>query len=100
MTKYLTVKDIVRRRKFFFFESERLRLKSLIYNRALPRGLRRIYAFQLSSLPRNSSKVRIKNRCLVTHRGQSVYRFFGLTRIALKEFVSFNRIGAITKSSW
>ena len=100
MVKYLTVKDIYRRKQFSLFESEKLRLKSIIYNRELPYSLRVLYSLQLTMVPRNSSAVRIKNRCLITNRGQSVYRFFKLSRISLKEFIGNNRFVSITKSSW
>jgi small subunit ribosomal protein S14 len=100
MVKYLTVKDFYRRKYFDYYESEKLRLKSIIYNRTLPSSIRLMYSLKLSALPRNASQVRIKNRCLITHRGQSVYRFFKLSRISLKEFVGKNYFLGIGRSSW
>jgi|SRR6185312_13902495 len=100
MLKYLTIKDIIKRKKFEFFELERLRLKSVLYNRTIPLAFRKLYDLRLSGSLKDASKIRIKNRCLITNRSQSVYRFFGLSRISVKEFVANNRINAITKSSW
>lgn len=100
MIKYLNYKDKIRRQKFLFFETERLRLKSILYNRRLPSHFRLFYSFKLSALPKDASQVRIKNRCLITNRGQSVYRLFHLSRITLKDFVALNRIPGIRKSSW
>lgn len=100
MIKYMNYKDKVRRQKFLFFEAERLRLKSVLYNRRLPSSFRSIYSLKLATLPKDGSQVRVKNRCLITNRGQSIYRLFHLSRITLKEFVSFNRISGIRKSSW
>jgi len=100
MIKYLTLKDIYRRKQFEFFEIEKLRLKSMFYNRELPEQFRFLFMLKLSAMPRNSSKVRIKNRCLVTNRGQSIYRFFKLSRISLKEYVSLNYFSGVTRSSW
>lgn len=100
MVKYLNYKDKIRRNKFFSLEIERLRLKSLLYNRTLSSKIRFLYSVKLSSLTKDSSQTRIKNRCLITNRGQSVYRLFHLSRISLKEFVALNRIVGIRKSSW
>ncbi len=100
MIKYLNHKDKIRRQKFLFFENERLRLKSIMYNRNLPTHFRLFYAMILSALPKDGSQIRLKNRCLITNRGQSVYRLFHLSRITLKEFVALNRIPGIRKSSW
>lgn len=100
MGKYLNLKDKVRRNKFSHFENERLRLKSLVYNRQLPKKIRWFYSIKLSSLPKDASQTRIKNRCLVTNRGQSVLRIFHLSRITFKEYIGLNRISGIRKSSW
>jgi small subunit ribosomal protein S14 len=100
MIKYLNLKDKSRRHKFSHVEFERLRLKSILYNRSLLLNLRMSYGVKLSSLPKDGSQVRLKNRCLITNRGQSIYRLFHLSRITLKEFVGLNRISGIRKSSW
>lgn len=100
MIKYQNYKDKVRRQKFLICENERLRIKSVLCNRNLPPSLRLFYAVKLASLPKDGSQVRVKNRCLITNRGQSVYRLFHLSRITLKEFVGLNRLPGIRKSSW
>jgi len=100
MIKYQSYKDKVRRQKFLICENERLRVKSVLYNRSLPSTLRFFYAIKLAALPKDGSQVRLKNRCLLTNRGQSIYRFFHLSRITLKEFVGLGRIPGIRKSSW
>tara|TARA_B100000282_G_C31706501_1_gene478947 strand:- start:127 stop:432 length:306 start_codon:yes stop_codon:yes gene_type:complete len=55
---------------------------------------------KLSKIPRNASKVRIRNRCIVTGRGRGVLRKFNLSRIAFRELSSMGQIPGITKSSW
>ena len=55
---------------------------------------------KLSALPRNASKGRIRNRCLVTGRGRGVYRKFKLSRIAFRELAAIGHVPGITKSSW
>lgn len=54
----------------------------------------------LASFPRNSSKTRIKNRCIETGRARSVLRFCKLSRIVLREKASKGQIPGITKASW
>lgn len=55
---------------------------------------------QLSKLPRNSSPVRIRNRCGVTGRPRAYLRRFGLSRITFRELASEGKIPGVTKSSW
>ena len=55
---------------------------------------------KLSKLPRNSSPVRVRNRCVVTGRPRAHIRKFGLSRITFREMASDGRIPGVTKSSW
>jgi small subunit ribosomal protein S14 len=100
MLKYQNYKDKVRRQKFLICENERLRIKSILHNRSLPISFRLFYSIKLAELPLDGSQVRLRNRCVITNRGQSIYRLFHLSRITLKEFVGLNRIPGIRKSSW
>lgn len=100
MIKYLNVKDKLRRHKFLLLENERLRLKSIIFNRKFTKNFRFVFAIKLTGLSKDASQTRLKNRCIITNRGQSIYRLFRLSRITLKEFVGLNRISGIRKSSW
>jgi len=100
MIKYQNFKDKIRRQKFLICENERLRIKSVLYNRSLPSNLRLFYVMKLTALPKDGSQTRLKNRCVLTNRSQSVYRLFHLSRITLKEFVGLNYISGIRKSSW
>jgi small subunit ribosomal protein S14 len=54
----------------------------------------------LQKLPRNSSAVRVRNRCLVTGRGKGVYRKFGLCRNMFRLLALEGKIPGIRKSSW
>ena len=54
----------------------------------------------LRKLPRDSAKVRIKNRCVMTGRPRGYYRKFGLSRITFRELASQGKIPGVTKSSW
>ncbi len=54
----------------------------------------------LQKLPRNSSPVRIKNRCAVTGRSRGYMRYFGLSRQQFREMARRGEIPGVKKSSW
>ena len=55
---------------------------------------------KLSELPRNSSKIRHRNRCSLTGRSRGVYRQFSLSRIAVRDLAAWGQIPGLIKSSW
>src|SRR5262245_49844973 len=55
---------------------------------------------QLATLPRNSSPVRLSNRCIRTGRVRGVYREFMLSRIAFRELALLGQLPGIKKASW
>lgn len=55
---------------------------------------------KLQSLPRNSSPVRLRNRCKLTGRPRGVYRKFGLGRSKLRDFVMRGEVPGMIKASW
>jgi len=54
----------------------------------------------LDKLPRNSSKVRLHNRCKLTGRTKGYMRKFGISRVTFREMASEGKIPGVTKSSW
>lgn len=54
----------------------------------------------LSELPRNSSKVRLRNRCKLTGRPRGYIRQFGLSRNQFRELALMGKIPGVTKASW
>jgi small subunit ribosomal protein S14 len=54
----------------------------------------------LQKLPKNSSKIRLRNRCKLTGRPRGYIRQFGLSRITFREMASDGKIPGITKASW
>jgi len=54
----------------------------------------------LSRLPRNSSKIRLHNRCSLTGRPKGYMRQFGISRITFREMASNGLIPGIKKASW
>lgn len=55
---------------------------------------------KLSKLPRNSSPVRIRNRCLISGRPRAYHRRFRLSRITLRELALAGKIPGVVKASW
>ena len=55
---------------------------------------------KFQALPRNSSPVRLRNRCKLTGRPRGVYRKFGLGRSKLRDFVMRGEVPGMTKASW
>ena len=55
---------------------------------------------KLSSLPRNSAKTRVRNRCQITGRPHGVYRKLKISRIALRQLGLEGKIPGMVKSSW
>mgnify|MGYP006267995499 CR=1 FL=1 len=51
-------------------------------------------------LPRNSSYVRLRNRCMITGRSRGFYRDFGLSRHLLREMAHEGLLPGVQKSSW
>ena len=54
----------------------------------------------LDKLPRNSSKTRLRNRCMLTGRPRGYLRDFGLSRIAFRELALRGELPGIKKASW
>ena len=54
----------------------------------------------LDELPKNSSKVRLKNRCQISGRPKGYVRYFGISRIALRDMALDGKIPGLKKASW
>jgi small subunit ribosomal protein S14 len=82
------------------FAGKRARLKAIVNNKAL--GIEERFAAQLklAQLPRNSAKVRIRNRCEITGRPRAYYRKLKMSRLALRELANQGQIPGMVKSSW
>ena len=80
--------------------NKREALKKIIKNKKLPLDERFNAQLKLAKLPRNSARIRIRNRCEITGRPHGVYRKLKISRIALRELASEGKIPGMTKSSW
>ena len=75
-------------------------LKAVIKDKNVSQEDRFKAVLKLSALPRNGSKIRIRNRCDVTGRPRGNYRKFGMSRIAFRDLASSGQLPGITKASW
>ena len=91
-----------KQRRICIARSEKIRtyLKSLIYNQYLSQQIRLDAQMKLAHITRDSSKVRMKNRCILTGRVSGVHRKFRLSRICLRSLASNGLIPGIIKASW
>lgn len=93
-------KNAHRRQLVDQYKERREELKNIIMDRSADPGERFDATLKLAQLPRNSSKTRIRNRCVLTGRPRAYYRKFGLSRIALRDLASQGQIPGCVKSSW
>ncbi len=75
-------------------------LKKTIMNKKLSFEERFKAQQKLSNLPRNSAKIRVRNRCQITGRPHGVYRKLKISRIALRQLGLEGKIPGMVKSSW
>jgi len=83
--------------KFF---KKRQDLKMIINNKKLPLEERFKAQLKLAKIPRNSARIRIRNRCEISGRPHGVYRKLRISRIALRDLALQGKIPGMTKSSW
>ena len=82
------------------FNEKRQSLKKQIMKKELSIEERFKIQSKLNELPRDSSKVRVRNRCKLTGRTRGVYRKFGLSRIKIRELSMSGALPGVVKSSW
>jgi len=82
------------------FAAKRAELLATIGNMKLSDEERAAARLKLQALPRDSSPVRLRNRCALTGRPRGTFRKFGLGRIKVREFAMRGEIPGIVKASW
>ncbi len=93
-------KNLKRMKMVNKFEKKRIKLKKIIMNKKLELAERFAAQLKLDKLPKNSSRVRIRNRCGISGRPHGYYRKLKISRIALRDMASAGKIPGIIKSSW
>jgi small subunit ribosomal protein S14 len=92
--------DEKRRKLFQKHEAHRALLQSIFLDTSLPKEVRYTAQKKLASLPRNSSRVRIQNRCVLSGRAHGVYRKFKLSRLRFRDLALKGALPGVLKASW
>ena len=101
MAKSSSIEKNKRRRKMVArFADKRAELKITASDQSLSLEERFQARLKLAELPRNSSPVRVRNRCEITGRPRGYYRKLNVSRIALRDLGSAGLIPGLVKSSW
>ena len=82
------------------YAGRRARLKKIAMDKTVTMEERFAATLKLAELPRNSAKIRVRNRCEITGRPRAYYRKLRMSRIALRDLASKGQISGMVKSSW
>ena len=82
------------------YAKKRAELKELIRSPRTSDEVRAEAQAKLQKLPRDSSPVRLRNRCALTGRPRGVYSKFGLARTKVREVANRGEIPGLVKASW
>lgn len=98
--KYIIEKDKKRRELFTKYEYKRLVYKSILNWECIDKQIRNFIQIKLSKHPKDSSPVRIRNRCIKTGRARGILSTFRISRIVFRDLGSKGEIPGLTKASW
>ncbi|HMO17206.1 MAG TPA: 30S ribosomal protein S14 [Oligoflexia bacterium] len=82
------------------YATKRAELKETIRNPHSTWEEREEAKAKLQGLPRNSSAIRVRNRCFLTGRSRGFYRKFGLSRSMVRLKALEGLLPGVTKASW
>ena len=93
-------REAKRRKTVEKFKAKREALEAIVSDESRSEEERYEARLKIQALPRNSSPVRLRNRCQLTGRPRGVFRKFGLGRSKLRDFVMRGEVPGMTKASW
>lgn len=93
-------KNLKRKALVAKYLGKRKRLLAQSKDQSLTTEERLMARLKLAELPRNSSPVRVRNRCEISGRPRGYYRKFRMSRIALRDLASEGKVPGVVKSSW
>ena len=96
----MTEREIKRRKIVEKYKAKSKALNEIINNSSATNEERMEARLKLQNLPRNSSPVRLRNRCALTGRPRGVYSKFGIARGKLRDLMMFGEVPGVTKASW
>lgn len=97
---YLLKKDKRRRKSFYYSEIKRFMLKAISMNQMIHMNLRIAARVKLFQYPQDCSATRHVNRCALTGKSRSIYRYAHLNRHTFKMMANDGLLPGIRKSSW
>lgn len=101
MAKLAIINRNIKRQKIVKrYSEQRIALKKIISDSAISEEKRYEARLAFQKLPRDSSPVRLRNRCTLTGRPRGVYSKFGLGRGKLRDIAMNGKIPGIIKASW
>jgi small subunit ribosomal protein S14 len=93
-------RDKRRRLLLLQFQLKRLQRKTVSQDLNLSKSTKKMIDSKRALLPRNSSRSRVHNRCIITGRSRGVLRFCKLSRIRVRKLASQGLLSGISKASW
>ena len=98
--KSILAREVKRQYMMKKFVERRAAIKIRVIDPSLTLEERMQVVMELQKLPRDSSKIRQRNRCGLTGRPRGYYRRFGLGRNKLREIIMQGEAPGVTKASW
>jgi small subunit ribosomal protein S14 len=93
-------REAKRRETVAKFANKRAELNLIIANASASPEEKHAARVKLQALPRNSSAVRLRNRCALTGRPRGVFRKFGIGRSKLRDLMMSGQVPGVVKASW
>ena len=101
MAKQSSIQKNIRRKLLVKkYQDKRLKLKKMIKDKNLSIEERFKLQTKINDMPRDGSRVRVRNRCKLTGRTRGVYRKFELSRIKIRDLSMSGSLPGVVKSSW
>jgi small subunit ribosomal protein S14 len=89
-----------KRKSFFYFEPKNKIIKTIIKNKAIKHSIRWYCNLIFSKKRQQTSKVKFKNKCVISGRSKSLYRFAKISRLFLRDNLYIGKIPGLRKSYW
>ncbi|HQS37895.1 MAG: 30S ribosomal protein S14 [Methylotenera sp. 24-45-7] len=96
----MTEREIKRRATVSKFAAKRAALEAAMNDVTATAESRFEARMKFQALPRNSSPVRLRNRCALTGRPRGVFSKFGIGRSKLRDLMMSGQVPGVTKASW
>nr|ACH56945.1 mitochondrial 28S ribosomal protein S14 [Simulium vittatum] len=94
------IKDVKRRRCVAEHAKDRLRVNSLRKNDILPIEIREIADAEIAAFPRDSSLVRVRERCALTSRPRGNVFRWRVSRIVWRHLADYNKLSGVQRAMW